>query len=156
MFPDELDLRLLRELQKDSRRSVRQLAKSLKESPSTIYNRVKRLEERNVIKRWTIALDYSQLEINTTAFVLVEINGANGLNFDHREIATQIAKIEGVYEVHLISGEFDLLCKVRASTIEMIGDLVLNKIRNIRGVSKTMTNTVFRSVLQYGDITPAI
>ena len=34
MFPDELDLRLLRELQKDSRRSVRQLAKSLKESQS--------------------------------------------------------------------------------------------------------------------------
>lgn len=146
-FPDELDMKLLQELLTDSRRSVRQLAKSLNQSPSTVYNRINKLKEKNVIKRWTIALDYKKLDLNTTAYVLVEVNAINGLNFNHQEIADEIAAIPGVYEVHLISGEFDLLCKVRAKTIEAIGDLVLNKIRNIRGVSKTQTNTCFKSIM---------
>ncbi len=147
-FPDEIDIDLLNELLKDSRRSVRQLAKTLNMSPSTVYNRINKLKEKNVIKRWSISLDYNKLNLSTTAFVLVEVSGINGKSFNHQVIADEISEIKGVYEVHLISGEFDLLVKIRANTIENIGDLVLNQIRNIPGVSKTQTNTCFRSILE--------
>ncbi|MCY3409994.1 MAG: Lrp/AsnC family transcriptional regulator [Candidatus Heimdallarchaeota archaeon] len=153
MFPDELDMRLLHELLADSRRSVRQLAKSLNESPSTIYNRVKRLKEKDIIKRYTIALDYTQLDMVTTAFVCIEIAATNGSSFNQEEIAKEISKIEGVYEVHLVSGEFDILCKIRANSIETIGEIVLKKIRRIKGVSRAKTNSVFKSVLEFGDLT---
>ncbi len=153
IFPDELDLRLLNELRKDSRRSVRQLAKSLNQSPSTIYNRVKRLEVKDVIKRWTVNLDYSQLNLSTTAFILVKLNTfVNGEILDPRKIAKEISKIKGVFEVHLMTAEWDLIVKVRAKNIKEIGELSMQKIRTIPGVEKTVTNTCFETILENGDI----
>ena len=145
MFPDQLDLKLLKELKKDSRRSVRQLAKSLEESPSTIYNRVKRLESRDVIKRWTVTIDYEQLDLHVTAFILIQlVNIENGLHA--RDVAKRIGEIEGVYEVHLTSGDYDIIAKVRTRTIQDVGKLVLDEVRAISGVGKTVTNTCFESI----------
>ena len=93
MFPDELDLRLLKELKKDSRRSVRQLAKSLNESPSTVYNRVKRLEAKSVIRRWTVSLDYEQLDLDHIAFVFVSSSGVALMVFDTIVVSINISDI---------------------------------------------------------------
>jgi DNA-binding Lrp family transcriptional regulator len=106
MFPDELDLRLLKELKEDSRRSVRQLAKSLKESPSTVYNRVKRLEAKSVIRGWTVNLDYGQLDLDHIAFVFVSIdtNYLNGTTHDLKGIVEKIKEVAGIHEMHIFGG----------------------------------------------------
>ena len=139
-------MRLLKELKKDSRRSVRQLAKSLNESPATIYNRVKRLESRDVIKNWTVAVDYAKLSLSTTAFVLIEIEKIND-GVSAYDVAEQISTIDGVFEVHLITGDYDLLIKVRAESVQDIGKLILNEIRQLPGVGRTITNTCFQSII---------
>lgn len=154
MFPDELDIRLLKELRIDSRRSVRQLAKSLGESPSTVYNRVKRLESREVIKKWTICFDYDQLDLNTVAFISIALKSPtdSSSNQEHlRDMAKEISKIKGIYEVHLISGEFDLLVKVRSKSLKTIGQLVIEKLRAMPCVDKTLTNACFETILEEGE-----
>ena len=51
--------------------------------------------------------------------------------------------MESVHEVYIISGEWDLLLKVRGKDTEEIGKLILDKIRGIEGVGKTVTCTCF-------------
>jgi Lrp/AsnC family leucine-responsive transcriptional regulator len=51
-----------------------------------------------------------------------------------------------VYEVHLISGEWDMILKVRSSSMKDIGKLVIDDLREIKGVGKTVTCGCFSTV----------
>lgn len=154
---DKLDLALIKELRSDSRRSVRQLAKSLNESPSTIYNRVKRLESKEMIKKWTISLDYSLLNLNIIAWVQISLEkyqtGSNGNRFPHNSVVEQLKEIEGIYEIFFISGDYDILVKLRADSVKTIGSIVMEEIRVIPGVSGAVTNTCFEAVMEECDRT---
>jgi Lrp/AsnC family transcriptional regulator, leucine-responsive regulatory protein len=63
-----------------------------------------------------------------------------------REVAKRIARLHGVEEVFVISGEWDILAKVRGASIESIGELVLEKIRTTPGVARTLTMASFASI----------
>jgi DNA-binding Lrp family transcriptional regulator len=80
----------------------------------------------------------------TTAFVFVSYNHTSGSS--QKEVAEQLAKLEGVYEVHMISGDWDILAKVRGENVERIGELVTEKLRELPGVGKTVTCAVFKTV----------
>jgi DNA-binding Lrp family transcriptional regulator len=54
--------------------------------------------------------------------------------------------MSGVYEVHIISGEYDLLLKVRGKTLDDIGTLVVDKLRQLKGVGRTITFACFETV----------
>lgn len=56
-----------------------------------------------------------------------------------RDMADEISNLKGVYEVHLMSGEWDMILKVRASSMEKIGELVIDNLREIRGIEKVTT-----------------
>lgn len=63
-----------------------------------------------------------------------------------RDVARSISLLEDVAEVHIISGEWDLLIKVRSSSVEEIGKIVVDKLREIKGVKSTMTCVSFVAV----------
>ena len=139
MKPDVLDLRILNELKRDSNRSVRELSQALNENPSTLYNRIKRLEAKSIIDRWTISLNYKNLDVDHIAFVFVVIDTSylDSKNPKQR-IIDEIKEVEGISEMHILSGEFDLLLKIRGCCLKSINNQVIDKIRQIRGVSKTV------------------
>ena len=88
--------------------------------------------------------DYSQLGEPVTAFILISFLPNNDVS--QRELAGRIAGLDGVQEVHLISGEHDILIKVRGRSMEGIGSLVIDKLRMIPGVGKTLTVASFASI----------
>jgi len=146
---DELDMNLLRELRNDSRQSVRQLAKALDESPSTVYNRVKRLEKNKIIRKFTITFSYDHLNLSTVAFIFVGLRPpTEGCDLTIRDMAYDIASIPGVCEVHLISGDFDLMVKVRSESLKTIGEFVIDQLRSKPFVTKTSTNASFETILE--------
>lgn len=153
-FPDQLDRKIILELKKDSRRSVRQLAKAIGESPSTIYNRVKKLEEKGVIKRYSIAIDYPQLSLSVTALIFIQYASGNKDLYD--KLTAEITKMEMVYEVYRISGEYNLILKVRADTIASIHSFLMNKIRALEGIARCDIKTVLDHALEEHDQTSFI
>ena len=56
-----------------------------------------------------------------------------------KEVYETLSRIPEVTEVHPLFGEYDILLKIEASDIDMIGDVVINKIRSIQGVMDTKT-----------------
>ena len=141
---DDKDRVILTELQKDARRSTKAIAKDLNIPRATVHERIKRMMDKGIIKGFTVVPDYSQLGEPVTAFILISFLPNNDVS--QRELAGRIAGLDGVQEVHLISGEHDILIKVRGRSMEGIGSLVIDKLRMIPGVGKTLTVASFASI----------
>lgn len=141
---DEKDLELIQALRKDSKKPIAALARELGMPRATLQDRVRKLVKDGVIKRFTIVPDFAKLGRQIVAFVMVSFSPVPGLS--QRELAQEIAEIEDVQEVHLISGQWDILAKVRVGEVEDIGRLVIDKIRSTRGVARTETCVSFECV----------
>lgn len=138
---DEKDLMILRELEFDSSRNLTKIAEALGIPRTTIQDRVNKLKKLGIIKRFTVKVDKSKLGKPALAFVLVSF--MPGSDVSQKNLAHQMAMMEDVEEAHLISGEWDILLKVRGSSMKEIGDLVIDRIRSMRGVARTLTCAVF-------------
>ncbi|MBN1331069.1 MAG: Lrp/AsnC family transcriptional regulator [Candidatus Heimdallarchaeota archaeon] len=141
---DEKDRMILVELSKDARIPTKRIATILDIPRVTVHTRIEKMKQDGIIKKFTILADYEKLGLPVTAFVFVEYSYQTDVS--QRILAEQIANINNVYEVHLISGEWDILVKIRGGTLEEIGQIVLDKIRTLKGVSKTITCPSFANV----------
>jgi DNA-binding Lrp family transcriptional regulator len=138
---DDLDRRLIKALQLDGRAPVASLARRLDVPRSTVQERLNRLSDDGVIRRFVPVLDHAKLGRPVTAHILASFMQGPGVS--QRQVAQRLADIPGVHEVHLISGEWDILLKVHAESIEAIGDLVIDRIRDVPGIARTVTMTSF-------------
>ena len=82
--------------------------------------------------------------MTVTVFILVSFSSTSGIS--QREAAQKIAEIPDICEVHVISGDWDIIAKARGETIQSVGELVLDKIRNVKGVERTLTCTSFAAI----------
>jgi DNA-binding Lrp family transcriptional regulator len=71
---------------------------------------------------------------------------ADGVPVSQRTVAEEISKFAEVQEVHIITGDWDLLVKLRAESVDAIGKFVVDKLRLISGLEKTLTCMVFETV----------
>lgn len=141
---DDLDRRILQELRRDGRKGAAELARELAQPRTTIAERMKRLEDRRVVLGYAARINYAELGQGVVAFVMASFTPGSGTS--QKEVAKRIARLPGVEEVHVISGEWDILAKVRGSSIEAIGELVLEKLRTTPGVARTLTMAAFASI----------
>jgi Lrp/AsnC family transcriptional regulator, regulator for asnA, asnC and gidA len=131
---DELDMKILSELTKDASISIPQLSKKLNINSSVLYSRIKRLLKRELIKKFTVIINESQLGINIKATV--------GINRDpklkepiHHEL-TRIPEIRSLIEV---TGRFDIILSVNTRTLEELHKVVIERIGKIEGIQATET-----------------
>ena len=141
---DEKDSAILDELMKDSRKTTKAIARELDIPRATVHDRIVKMEQKGVIKRYTAVPDYVQLGLGVSAFILVQFEPEKGIS--QRETAEDIGSLPGIFEVHMISGEYDMLLKVRGASMEDIGRLVIDRLREVKGVARTLTCAVFTTV----------
>ena len=141
---DEKDSAILEELMKDSRKSTKAIAHSLEIPRATVHDRIAKMERKNIIRKYSAIPDYAQLGLGVTAFILVQFEPEKGVS--QRDTAEEIADLTGIFEVHMISGEYDMLLKVRGASMEDIGKLVIDRLRDVKGVSRTLTCACFTTV----------
>jgi DNA-binding Lrp family transcriptional regulator len=108
---------------------------------STVQHRIDRLKTNKVIKRIVAIPDYNRLGLPVTAFVLVNYNPVN--NVSQQDVAQSIARLEDVVEVHVVAGQWDIILKARGASLQEIGELVVNHLRQIPGVGQTVTSGSF-------------
>lgn len=141
---DDLDHQILAALKRDGRKGAAEIARELGQPRTTIVERIKRLEAQQVILGYTARVNHARLGAGVVSFVMASFAPASGTS--QKEVARRIARLPGVEEVHVISGEWDILAKVRGASIESIGELVLEKIRTTPGVARTLTMAAFAGI----------
>lgn len=141
---DQVDLEIIEYLMNNGRERITKIADDLDINRVTAAERIEKLEKKGVIERFTIKLNYEYLGINVLAFVFITYEKTTEMS--QRELAAKVSLIDGVEEVHLIAGEFDIIAKVRARTLRELGEKVINKIRSFPGVKGTYSHVVFETV----------
>jgi DNA-binding Lrp family transcriptional regulator len=106
---DELDARLLRELDESPRVGVLELSRRLGVARGTVQARLDRLVARGVIASFAPTLDPAALGYGVTAFATLEISQGQG-----PAVLGHLREIPEVLEVHTITGPGDMLCRVVA------------------------------------------
>ncbi|NHI84366.1 MAG: Lrp/AsnC family transcriptional regulator [Candidatus Thorarchaeota archaeon] len=137
---DELDIQILRGLQKDCR-ILQEIADSLDTPVSTIHYRVRRLEKEGVIKGYFAHLDASKLGLNIQS--IIHVYAKHGPTFE--DLGLQIADIDGVSKVYWAYGEVDFFVFARARDLDEF-NTIIRKIMNIDGVDRTNSQVVARVV----------
>jgi Lrp/AsnC family leucine-responsive transcriptional regulator len=141
---DAKDQKILEELLEDGRRSVVEISRDLGIPRPTVQERLRKLIDSGVVKKFVAVPDYSKIGKQVTALVFVSFRNVE--NMSQRSLAEQISKIPGVYEVTVISGEWDMVLKVRGGSVEEIGALVVDRLRMMKGIEKTETCVVFQTI----------
>ena len=141
---DEKDQKILSELKKNSRNSTKNIAKNIAIPRVTVHDRIQKMQKNGIIKSFSVNIDYKKIGFPTEVFVFIGFQA--NVEVSQRELAKKIGKLTGVSEVHIISGEYDLLLKVRGSSLEEIGKLVVDKIRVLKGVGRTFTFACFETI----------
>jgi Lrp/AsnC family transcriptional regulator, leucine-responsive regulatory protein len=145
---DEKDILILNELEKNSRNSTKNISKKIQIPRVTVHDRIQKMKEKGIIKKFSVSIDHKKIGLTTEVFIFVGFQA--NVEVSQRELAKRIGKLPGVSEVHIISGEYDLLLKVRGSSLEEIGRLVVDKIRTLKGVGRTLTFACFETVKEAG------
>jgi Lrp/AsnC family leucine-responsive transcriptional regulator len=141
---EDKDNAILTKLRLDSGKSISEIASDLGMPRTTVQERVKKLAKDGVIRKFTVQIDYSKIGKPVTAFILVSFLAGSGVS--QKEAAQKISEIPDIYEVHVISGDWDIIAKARGESIQSIGELVLDRIRNVKGVERTLTCTSFVAI----------
>jgi len=140
MNVDEKDLQILKHLLVDARQSARQLSQRLDVSTVTMISRIKKLEEKKIIKGYSARLDHDLLGYDITA--VIEIKTTQGKML---EIENVIAKETNVISVYDITGDADTLViakfKDRASLSKFV-----KKISAITNIENTVTHIVLNTI----------
>ena len=144
---DKKDIEILRIIQRNSKITTREIARQLNIPVTTVFTRIKKLEQKGIIKEYKAILNEKKLGKGTTAFILASFSyrTQNKELLSQRELAREIAKFPEVQEVHIITGDWDLLIKVKAENVEAIGKFVIDKLRLVKGIEKTLTCVVFET-----------
>jgi Lrp/AsnC family transcriptional regulator, regulator for asnA, asnC and gidA len=131
---DEVDMKILGSLRKDSSVSIPKLSKDLGLNLSVTYSRIKRLTRRKIIKQFTIIVDEEKLGFQASAVV--------GVNLDPKQrdqALAEITKLDQVRSIQEVTGRFDAFVTVRGKTIEEIYKIVAEDLGKIPGVNQAET-----------------
>jgi Lrp/AsnC family transcriptional regulator, leucine-responsive regulatory protein len=132
---DEIDNRLMQELMKNGRATWSELAEKLGLSTPAIADRVRRLEERGIIRGYQAQIDAEAIGLSLTAFIAVTLQ----LPTQRVAFLSLIESLPAVLECHHIAGDDDYLLKVRCRTTRELDEIISNQIKSLPGIMRTRT-----------------
>jgi Lrp/AsnC family transcriptional regulator for asnA, asnC and gidA len=138
---DEVNLRILDILGRDASRPFVEIAKELEVSDATVHIRVRRLLAAGILRKFTIATDNVLLGYDHLAFIGININEGSA-----DEVIASLSQFDEILELHEIYGQFDLLLKIRAKSLEEMREIVANKIGKVPQITEAELMTVLKTI----------
>jgi Lrp/AsnC family transcriptional regulator, leucine-responsive regulatory protein len=146
MSLDETDRRILRVLQRKGRMSNAELSEQVNLSPSACHRRVQRLEADGYIRDYVALLDARKLNVPTTVFVEITLQGQADEILDAFEKA--VSRIPDVLECHLMAGTADYILKVVAENTEDFARIHRQHLTRLPGVAQMQSSFALRTVFK--------
>ncbi len=135
---DEIDRRIVAELQADGRLSGRGLAERISISRANAYARLERLVDTGVITGFTAVVDPAKVGLRTSAYVTLSVRQNSW-----RDLQDRLRAIPEVRHMALVGGEFDVMLLVRTADNDALRRVVLEQLQSIPSVLATRTFLIF-------------
>lgn len=140
----EIDRRILREVQRDGRIAVVELAERLGIPATTAGERLKRLQRDKVITGFRAEIDPAALGLDLLVFVEVLLDKTTPEVMD--QFVAAIRRVPEVLECHMVAGGFDFLIKIRAEDMSAYRRFLGDRLWTMPGVKETRTYTVMEEI----------
>lgn len=135
---DEIDHRILSELQRDARASMSAVARVAHISRASAYARVNKLVEAGVITGFSARVDPVRAGLHSSAYVTLAVDQG-----PWQDLRARLIEIPEVVHIALVGGEVDLLLLVRARDNHDLRRVVLEQLQSIPSVRSTKTWLIF-------------
>jgi len=132
---DGIDKEILRQLMRDARKPILQIAHGIGISGAAIHQRLRKLEESGLISGAHVVLNYKVLGYNTTAFVGIYLDKASS----NAEVVRELKQIPEILECHYTTGNWSILVKIICRDNAHLMQLLNQNIQPINGISRTET-----------------
>ncbi len=139
---DRKNIKILNILQGNSKASNPAIGKAVGLTPSAVFERIRKLEARNVIQSYHTKLNPKAVGLGVLAFVFLKVAIGEG----EMDIDQALAQIEEVQEVYHVAGEDCYMMKVWAADNADLGRVLLEKVHPVKGISATRTTIVLKIV----------
>lgn len=146
--PDERDLAILAALQADARATYAQVAREVGLSPSSVHDRVRKLEESGVIRGYRALVDAEAVGLYVTA--LISVTPLDPRQPD--DLAQRVDEFSEIEDCYSVAGEENYILKVRTRTTNELEDLI-RRIREKAGV-RTRTTVVLSTPFESRGLSP--
>jgi Lrp/AsnC family transcriptional regulator for asnA, asnC and gidA len=137
---DSVDLKILELLSKDARASFRDIAKALRVSASTVFLRVRKMEESGVLRGFAPLIDLEKLGYGITVSISVKVRGGK-----LEEVEKELSELPEVVAVYDITGEWDALVIAKFRSMRELNYFVKKLLSNPR-IEHTYTSTVLNTL----------
>jgi DNA-binding Lrp family transcriptional regulator len=144
---DRADLALLDALQRDSSRSIAELAESSGMSSSACHRRIKALEASGAIAGYAAQLDPQRLGLKLLAFVEITLTSQSREAMDRFEAA--VGDYDDILDCHLMSGQADYLLRVAAADLEQYDRIHRDCLARLPGVSAMRSAFAIRRIKRW-------
>lgn len=133
---DEIDIKIIQALKKNSRTSLSELSKELGISKTAVKKRIEKLVKDGIITKFTIETGTGG---GVKALVLVKTQPGT----DSASIASQVSSHYNVDHIYEVTGDYDMVVLASAETIEQLNSVV-DEIRRLPGVRETVTMIILK------------
>jgi Lrp/AsnC family transcriptional regulator for asnA, asnC and gidA len=137
---DTVDLQILSILQEDCHLSCRKLANKVQISGVMAAARIKKLEDKGVVKGYTAILDPVKLGYDLTAVIFIQTEGGH-----IKDLETELSQMANVIAIYEITGDFDIVSVVKLKDRDSLNTLIKNLLVTPH-IKKTMTNITLNVV----------
>ncbi len=141
---DKTDHKLLELLQKDSKRTNKDIANRLNLSVTAVYERIRKLERGGVISKYVALVAPEKVARSFLAFCqikLVQHTKTNVVDFE-----SEVTKLSEVLECFHVSGEYDYILKVMVRDMQEYREFMLNKLTALKHIGSTQSTFVISPV----------
>ena len=129
---DNKDLKIIEILKQNSREPIKTIAKKTGIRPSTVHQRIQRLIKKDVIDKFTVKLNDKAIGENFIAFLLIK-----GTTSEY--ITSKFLNSKNVKEVFGVTGEYDVLVKLKFKDVEDFNNFIINFRKEMKGIQSTLT-----------------
>ena len=133
---DIKDHKIINVLKQNSRLPIRDIAKKTQLRPSTVHLRLQRLIKNNIIEKFTLKLNNKAVEEDFIVFMFISTS---------EDLLPVFFKNQHIKEAFGVTGEYDLLVKLKFRDISQFNDYIIN-LRKNKSITKTITHVVTTNI----------
>ncbi|MEA3299028.1 MAG: Lrp/AsnC family transcriptional regulator [Pseudomonadota bacterium] len=141
---DNIDLKILRELQQDSKITNIELAQRVNLSPSPCLARVKRLETSGLVRNYVALLDPAQLGLHLNVFIFISLKAQSREYL--KDFEDRVCSYEEVMECYLMTGDADYLIRVAMPDIAALERFIVDNLSPMPEVEKIRSSFALKQV----------
>lgn len=134
---DDTDREILRILQENARTPFSEVARRIDMSSATVHDRVNRMEEAGVIEGYHAKVDPKSVGLGISALVGLRVEQGR-----EQETLDRLTSIDGVQEVYLTTGQWDVMMRVFAGDADELRELMFDTIAQMDGFARSQTMVV--------------